>query len=59
MKSFLAVAKCIVVIVFVFATYRMILHAGTSTNIFKYAAIAAVFVSLIIFEIERRLKFKK
>jgi len=58
MKSFLAVAKCIVVLVFVFATYRMVLHADTSTN-FKYVAIAAVFVSLIIFEIERWLKFKK
>jgi hypothetical protein len=58
MKSFLAAAKCIVVIVFIFATYRMILHVGTATNVFKYVAMLSVFIGLIITEIDRRLKFK-
>jgi magnesium-transporting ATPase (P-type) len=58
MKYLLAVAKCIVVIVFVFSTYKMVLHTDKSTNVFKYVAIIAVLASLLICEVERWLRLK-
>jgi len=58
-KPLLITAKCVVAVVFIFATYRMILHVGTSTNVFKYVAIVAVLIGLLISEIERRNKLKR
>jgi len=58
-KPLFITAKCVVAVAFIFATYRMILHVGTSINVFKYVAIVAVLIGLLISEIERRNKLKR